>query len=61
METIYNWTIMKNNTVFEYVQGSREAIKKYLKELRCKDSDFQYLAIGSNDAFIDTTKYKKLD
>lgn len=60
METIYNWIIMKNNTVFEYVQGSREAIKKYLKELRCKDSDFQYLAIGSHDAFIDTAKYKKV-
>ena len=24
METIYNWTIMKNNTVFGYAQGSRE-------------------------------------
>ena len=23
METIYNWTIMKNNTVFGYAQGSR--------------------------------------
>lgn len=61
METIYSWTIMKNNTVYEYIQGSFKAVKKYLKELRCKNLGFSYLALGSEDAFTDDTKYKKLD
>ena len=60
METIYSWTIMKNNTVYEYVQGSSKAVKRHLKELRCKNPGFSYLAMGSEDAFIDSTKYKKL-
>lgn len=57
----YSWIIMKNNTVFEYVQGSRKAVRKYLKELRRKNPSFSYLAMGSEDAFIDNIKYKKLD
>ena len=52
---------MKNNTVYEYVQGSSKAVKRYLKELRCKNPGFSYLALGSEDAFSDDTKYKKLD
>lgn len=43
METIYNWTIMKNNTVYEYIQGSSKAVKKHLKELRCKNPGFHIL------------------
>lgn len=61
METIYSWTIMKNNTVYEYVQGSSKAVKKHLRELRRKNPGFSYLALGSEDAFIDDAKYKKLD
>ena len=61
METIYSWTIMKNNTVYEYVQGSSKVVKKYLKELRRKNPGFSYLALGSEDAFTDDAKYKKLD
>ena len=61
METIYSWTIMKNNTVYEYIQGSSKAVKKYLRELRRKNPGFSYLALGSEDAFTDDTKYKKLD
>lgn len=61
METTYRWTIMKNNTVYEYVQGSSKTVKKYLRELRRKNPGFSYLALGSEDAFIDSTKYKKLD
>lgn len=60
MET-YSWIIMKNNIVFEYVQGSRKAVRKYLKELCRKNPDFSYLAMGSEDVSIDDTKYKKLD
>ena len=52
---------MKNNTVYEYVQGSSKTVKKYLRELRRKNPGFSYLALGSEDAFIDSTKYKKLD
>ncbi|WP_307878229.1 hypothetical protein [Agathobacter rectalis] len=52
---------MKNNTVYEYIQGSSKAVKKHLKELRCKNPGFSYLALGSEDAFIDDTKYKNLD
>lgn len=61
MEITYSWIIMKNNTVFEYVQGSRKAVRKYLKELRRKSPGFSYLAMGSENAFIDDAKYKKLD
>lgn len=61
MKEMYSWIIMKNKAVFEYVQGSRKTVRKYLKELHYKNPDFQYLAIGSDDAFTDTTKYKKLD
>jgi hypothetical protein len=61
METTYSWTIMKNNTVYEYVQESSKTVKKYLRELRRKNPGFSYLALGSEDAFIDSTKYKKLD
>jgi hypothetical protein len=61
METTYSWTIMKNNIVYEYVQGSSKTVKKYLRELRRKNPGFSYLALGSEDAFIDSTKYKKLD
>lgn len=61
METIYSWTIMKNNIVYEYVQSSSKAVKRHLKELRCKNPGFSYLALGSEDAFSDDTKYKKLD
>lgn len=60
METTYSWTIMKNNIVYEYVQGSSKTVKKYLRELRRKNPGFSYLALGSEDAFIDSTKYKKL-
>lgn len=61
METTYSWIIMKNDTVYEYVQGSSKAVKKHLRELRRKNPGFSYLALGSEDAFIDDTKYKKLD
>lgn len=61
METTYSWTIMKNNTVYEYVQGSSKAVKKYLRELRRKNSGVSYLALGSEDTFTDDAKYKKLD
>lgn len=61
METTYSWTIMKNNTVYEYVQRSSKTVKKYLRELRRKNPGFSYLALGFEDAFIDSTKYKKLD
>lgn len=61
METTYSWTIMKNNTVYEYVQESSKTVKKYLRELRRKNPGFSYLALGSEDAFIDSAKYKKLD
>lgn len=61
METTYSWTIMKNNTVYEYVQGSSKVVKKYLRELRRKNPGFSYLTLGSEDAFTDDTKYKKLD
>lgn len=52
---------MKNNTVYEYIQGSSKAVKKYLRELRRKNPGFSYLALGSEDTFTDNTKYKKLD
>lgn len=61
METAYGWTIMKNNTIYEYIQGSSKAVKKHLKELRCKNPGFSYLALGSENAFIDDIKYKNLD
>lgn len=46
METTYSWTIMKNNTVYEYVQGSSKTVKKVFERTAPQKSRLFISCIG---------------